>query len=60
MKGVKQLSAGHYISKIQSDHQYFDLQLICLFEDGKPVSNIVVVILTVVLVLTLNTRFFRV
>ncbi|KAL3778288.1 hypothetical protein ACHAWO_006856 [Cyclotella atomus] len=31
----KQLSAGHYISNIQSDHHYFDLQLICLFEEGK-------------------------
>jgi hypothetical protein len=38
----KQLSAGHYISNIQSDHHYFDLQLICLFEEGKQVSGTIV------------------
>ena len=32
-------AAGQYIEKMQERHSNFNLQLICLFEDGKPVSS---------------------
>jgi Mg-chelatase subunit ChlD len=38
-RGKKIRSLAHYINKMQDTHQQFNLQLICLHDEGKPVSK---------------------